>query len=124
MTRRATITRGSSPWPRGRGDWASECAELVDLGWLWTNRDYAEAGRCFDAALVLARALGDAATLAATLNRVGNWHLHAERPLEARRCHNEALALVRALGDRVAEATTLDLLGITGLAPAPTADTP
>ncbi|MFN8539868.1 MAG: AAA family ATPase [Thermomicrobiales bacterium] len=98
---------------RADGDPAGECQSLLDLGWLWTERDYARAGEYFDRAIALARVTGDAALLGATLNRVGNWYLHSERSDEARACHEEALALFRASGDGQGEAMSLDLLGIT-----------
>ena len=50
--------------------------------------------------------------LARSLNRVGNWHLNVEEPLEALRCHQEALAIFRQLNDPHGIAETLDLLGM------------
>src|SRR5581483_1733100 len=53
--------------------------------------------------------------IAASLNRVGNWHLNAGRPHEARRHHEEALAIFERLADRRGIAATLDLLGLATL---------
>jgi hypothetical protein len=55
------------------GDRLMECQALIDLGFLWASRDYARTGSLLGSALVLARELDQPATLAAALNRVGNW---------------------------------------------------
>jgi hypothetical protein len=44
----------------------------------------AQAGAYFEQALNLAQAIGDQATIAHSLNRLGNWHLMAEQPVAAR----------------------------------------
>jgi tetratricopeptide (TPR) repeat protein len=88
---------------------------LVDLGRLWTARDYRRAHEYFQDALDLARRMGDPAALAASLNWMGNWHLNAEDPRAAIAHHREALEVFEQHGDRRGLATTLDLLGIAGL---------
>jgi DNA-binding CsgD family transcriptional regulator/tetratricopeptide (TPR) repeat protein len=98
---------------RGGEDRAAECQSLLDLGFLWTGHDYKQSGDYLRRALDLGRAMGDPATLAQTLNRVGNWYANMEQPREALRCHEEALALFGQLGDRRGQAVTLDLLGLT-----------
>jgi adenylate cyclase len=85
---------------------------LVDLGQLWASRDYARAGEYYQQALQRARALGDSATIAHSLNHMGNWHLNIEQPLEALRFHEEALAIFQRLDDRPGVAETLDLLAM------------
>lgn len=85
----------------------------LDLGMLWTGRNYAQAGIWYERALNLARGLDQPALLAHSLNRVGNWHLNLERPLEAEELHREALTIFRGLADRSGTAETLDLLGMT-----------
>lgn len=97
---------------RAINDRGAEWQALLDLGFLWAARDYGVAGGFFDAALALARRLGDRLRLARSLNRVGNWHLNTGRPEDARRFHEEALALLRAAGDRAGIAETLDLLAL------------
>ena len=91
----------------------AEWQALLDLGYLWAGRDYAETGRYFQQALALARTLGDPATLGRSLNRVGNWHFNREEIPEALQAHAEALALFEAHPDPRGLAETLDLLGLT-----------
>jgi DNA-binding CsgD family transcriptional regulator/uncharacterized protein HemY len=86
---------------------------LQALGWLWTGRDYGRAGEYFQQAIALARTMDDPSTLAYTLNRVGNWHTHAEQPRAGLSYHQEALEIFAATGDRAGQAATLDLLAIT-----------
>ena len=96
---------------RNTQDKEGEWQALLDLGWLWTGRDYQRSGLFFQEALSLARTLPDPATLAHTLNRVGNWIGHTN-PLTSRQHHSEARALFRAQGDREGEAATLEMLGV------------
>lgn len=93
----------------------AEWQALLDLGLLWAGRDYVQSGDYYQRALVLARTLDDPATLAHSLNRLGNWYLNAEQPQEALRCHQEALAAFQALSDWHGKAATLDLLGMASL---------
>jgi DNA-binding CsgD family transcriptional regulator/tetratricopeptide (TPR) repeat protein len=86
---------------------------VLDLGWLWTGRDYGRAGTYFAEAITQARGLGDPQVLAETLNRVGNWQVMTDHPAQAQTCHAEALALYEAADDAPGQAATLDLLGIT-----------
>jgi DNA-binding CsgD family transcriptional regulator len=94
------------------GDQRAEWQALIDLGLFWAGRDYARAGPCFDAALDLARSLGDPTLEAHSLNRLGNWRVNAEQPRDALPYHHEALAIFERLGDRAGIAATLDLLGM------------
>jgi tetratricopeptide (TPR) repeat protein len=98
---------------QGGDDHAAAWRGLQALGWLWTGRDYGRAGEYFQQAVALARTMGDPPTLAHTLNRMGNWHTHAEQPRTGLRYHQEALGIFEATGDRAGQAATLDLLGIT-----------
>jgi predicted ATPase/class 3 adenylate cyclase len=93
-------------------DDVAEWQSLLDLGFLWAGRDYAQAGSYYQQALELARRMGDPLTLAHSLNRLGNWHLNAERPLEALHYHQEALATFQEIQDQHGKAETLDLLGM------------
>ncbi len=84
---------------------------LVDLGALWSARDFGQAEGYLKRALGLAREMRQPATLAASLNRLGNWYTNAEQPLDAVRYHQEALSIVQDLDDPRSRAETLDLLG-------------
>lgn len=94
-------------------DRKAEWQSLIDLGFLWTSRDYARTGEYFQQALALTRTMHDPVVLGHTLNRVGNWLLNVERPAEALRHHREALDIFEELNDRPGLAQTLDLLGMT-----------
>ncbi len=68
---------------------------------------------CYHQAIELARTLDDPKLEAHSLNRMGNWHLNLEQPLEALRYHREALTIFQQLHDQHGIAETLDLLGMT-----------
>lgn len=95
---------------RAAHDSRAEWQALLDLGFLWSGRDMAQAGPIFRQALAIARSLGDQATLAHTLNRVGNWYVNIDRPHQGRVYHEEALAIFTALGDATGAAASIDLL--------------
>jgi DNA-binding CsgD family transcriptional regulator len=97
---------------RASGEHRDEWQALMDLGFLWTGRDYAQAGALYQQALVLARHLEDPITLAHSLNRLGNWYVNTEQPLQAVRFHQEALALFEQAYDQQGIAQTYDLLGM------------
>jgi DNA-binding CsgD family transcriptional regulator len=90
-----------------RGEWQS----MFDLGYLWTSRDYVQAGNYLHNALELARAMHDPPRLARTLNRVGNWQVNAEQPQQGLLRHLEALDIFQSLTDERRLAETFDLLG-------------
>ncbi|HZU02324.1 MAG TPA: AAA family ATPase, partial [Ktedonobacteraceae bacterium] len=93
-------------------DRPAEWQSMIDLGFLWAGRDYAQTGTWFRQALTLAEALNDPVLHARSLNRIGNWHANVEQPHEALRYHQEALALFEQLHDAHGIAETLDLLGM------------
>ena len=97
---------------RSAHDQSAEWESLIALGFLWAGRDYTQAGTYYEQALELARTMGDPLTLAHSLNRMGNWHLNTERPLEALCYHQEALATFQSMNDQHGLAETLDLLGM------------
>ncbi len=98
---------------RSAGNRQDEWQALMDLGYLWAQRDYAQAGTYFQQALELARGMDDPITLAHTLNRLGNWHVNIEQPREALHYHQEALTLFQQVHDSQGIAQTYDLLGMT-----------
>ena len=79
------------------GDRHAEWQALIDLGFLWAGRAYAQTGDYYQQALALARTMDDQATVAHSLNRLGNWYLNVEQPHEALRCHQEALAYISSI---------------------------
>jgi DNA-binding CsgD family transcriptional regulator len=99
------------------GDRRAEWQALIDLGFLWAARDYAQTGDFYRRASELAPALADPLLHARSLNRLGNWLTNVGQAEDALSAHREALALFVAHGDDHGEAETHDLLGMTcGLA--------
>jgi DNA-binding NarL/FixJ family response regulator len=94
------------------GDRQAQWQALLDLGFLWSGRDYEQTRAYFAQALDLARTLDDPPSLAHSLNRVGNWNVNLEQPAEGERNHREALAIFERLDDSRGIAETLDLLGL------------
>ncbi len=88
-----------------------EGQSLLDLGVLWTGRDYKRAGAYFQQVVDLSVQLGDASLHAHSLNRLGNWLLNTGQAARALATHHEALALFEAQHDQPGMAETLDLLG-------------
>ena len=97
---------------RASADIHTEWQSLLALGFLWVGRDYQQAGGYLQGALVAAHALNDPATIAHTLNRLGNWHIMTDEPAQSVDRHQEALAIFQSIDDRRGMAATLDLLGI------------
>ena len=93
-------------------DHREEWQALLDLAALWAARNYQRTGTYCREAVDLARAVGDSAALGHSLNRLGNWHVNAERPNESLRYHHEALEIFERIGDRQGLASTLDLIGV------------
>jgi class 3 adenylate cyclase/tetratricopeptide (TPR) repeat protein len=91
-----------------RGEWQA----LINLGALWSARDYQETGAYYGRALALARTLADDRILATSLNRIGNYYGNVVKPLESQESHHEALNLFTQLEDERGIAETNDLLGM------------
>jgi adenylate cyclase len=100
---------------RTAGERRAEWRALLDLGRLWTSRDYGQSQGLIDQALELARCMDDPAVLAESLNRAGNWYLNAEDLPAAIEYHQQALEIVEQLGDQGEVASTLDLLGLASI---------
>ncbi|MGH2614313.1 MAG: helix-turn-helix transcriptional regulator [Thermomicrobiales bacterium] len=94
------------------GDAETMLSALLDLGLLWSGRDYDRARTWLLRGIDLARTMTNPAALAQTLNRLGNWHANHEDTDEALRYHGEALAIFELLDDRRGIAETLDLLAM------------
>ena len=93
-------------------DGIMEWQGLLDLGFLWIERDYAQAGEWFRFSLDRAQTLADPKLLARSLNRVGNWLVNTGRAEDGLQAHQEALTIFEALHDPQGMAETLDLLGM------------
>jgi DNA-binding CsgD family transcriptional regulator len=97
---------------RRNHDGPAEWQSLIDLGFLWASRDYAQAGEYFQRALDLVRVLDASTVLAHSLNRLGNWQVNTGAAAESLQMHREALAIFEEQQDKSGMAETLDLLGM------------
>ncbi|HJZ46222.1 MAG TPA: AAA family ATPase [Roseiflexaceae bacterium] len=97
---------------RVAGDPAAEWPILVDIGILWTGRDYAQTGEWFTRALDLANTVGDPRLRAHSLNRLGNWLTNVGRTAESLSTLHDALAAFEALGDAQGIAEAHERLGM------------
>ncbi len=93
-------------------DGTMEWQSLLDIGFLWAGRDYAQAGQWFQKSLDFAQVLADPKLHARSLNRVGNWLVNTGRTADGLHAHQEALAMFEALHDTQGMAETFDLLGM------------
>jgi DNA-binding NarL/FixJ family response regulator len=94
---------------KANGSVRDEWEAALDLGFLWCSRNYAEARPLLERALEIARASGEDALVAHSLNRIGNWLANANEPEAGLEHHLQALEVFRRLGDRHGEAQTLDM---------------
>jgi DNA-binding CsgD family transcriptional regulator/tetratricopeptide (TPR) repeat protein len=93
-------------------DGIMEWQSLLDIGFWWVGRDYAQAGEWFHRSLERAQVLADPKLRARSLNRVGNWLVNTGRAEDGLQAHQEALAMFETLNDTQGMAETLDLLGM------------
>ncbi len=93
----------------------AEWQALMDLGALWASRNYERTRDYCQQAVDLAREMDDASALGHSLNRLGNWQVNAEQPVDALRHHNEALDIFETTADPEGLASTLDLRAATHL---------
>jgi DNA-binding CsgD family transcriptional regulator/tetratricopeptide (TPR) repeat protein len=96
---------------RAAHDRLLEWQSMIALGFLWTERDYEQAGGWFRRASDLAEKLADPTLRARSLNRLGNWLGNTGRAEEGLRAHQEALSIFETRADTRGMAQTLDLLG-------------
>jgi len=97
---------------RREQDGVMQWQSLLDIGFLWAERDYAQAGQWFQRALDLAQQLGDPRLHARSLNRFANWWVNTGRVADGLHMHQEALAIFEMLQDQEGMAETFDLLGM------------
>ena len=97
---------------RERRDKRAEWQALLDLGMLWAGRDYDRTGEHWQDAYELAASMEDETLIAHSLNRLGNWRLNTEHPVEAVQHHEQALAMFRRLDDMRGTAESLDFLSM------------
>ena len=97
------------------GEQQVEWRANLDLGRLWASRDYNQARDYFEAALELARRIGEPTFLADSLNWMGNWCANDENPKRAAAYHQEALSIFEDLGNQRGLANTLDLLALANM---------
>ena len=97
---------------RESGDRDLEWQCLLDLGVLWTGREYQQAGVWLRQALELAQVLASPSRHGHTLNRLGNWLINVGQIEEGLRMHHEALVLFEELHETQGIAATLNVLGV------------
>lgn len=98
---------------RTASDGPMQWQSMMTLGFLWTEREYDQAGEWFRQALDLAEHLADPILQAHSLNRFGNWLGNTGRIEEGLQAHQAALRIFEKQQDTQGMAETLDLLGIT-----------
>ena len=72
-----------------------EWQSLLDIGFLWAGRDYAQAGHWFRRSLDLAQKLSDPKLPARSLNRVGNWLVNTGRVADGLQKHRKLLPCLK-----------------------------
>jgi DNA-binding CsgD family transcriptional regulator/tetratricopeptide (TPR) repeat protein len=97
---------------RAAQDHFVEWQSVIALGFLWTGRDYEQAGRWFRLAVELAEKLDDPTLQARSLNRLGNWLVNTGRIQEGLDAHQKALHLFETQQNTRGMSETFDLLGV------------
>jgi class 3 adenylate cyclase/tetratricopeptide (TPR) repeat protein len=85
---------------------------MINLGMLWAARDYRETEKYYRQALDQARSIGDNRVIAHSLNRLGNYYINEDRPLDSKKHHEEAMQIFLELEDEPGMAETMDLIGM------------
>ena len=96
-------------------DSVTEWQCLIDIGSLWSGRNYTQAGFWFQQALDLAQTLNDATLHARSLNHMGNWLVNIGRPEEGLKEHQAALDIFEQQQNIHGTAETLDLMAMGNL---------
>jgi DNA-binding NarL/FixJ family response regulator len=97
---------------RAAQDRLMEWHSVIAIGFLWTGRDYEQAGEWFRRASDLAEGLADSTLQAHSLNRLGNWLVNTGRIQEGLVAYQEALHLFETQQDTRGMAETLGELGM------------
>lgn len=90
-------------------DSKGESEALISLGYFFSAQDYKQTIDYFRQALQVARSIQEPALIGAILNRIGNWFVNQERPLEGGQYHQEALEIYEEFQDTKGIASTLEL---------------
>lgn len=98
---------------RARQDSSNAWRALMDLGYLWAERDYSRVGEFFRQTLELTPQIADPKRRAETLNRFGNWLVNTGQIEKGLAYQQDALRVFQEEGDSQATAETLDLLALT-----------
>lgn len=93
-------------------DGMTEWETLLNLGQLWTGRDYQRTGEYFRAAEMVSQTLADARSQALSLNRLGNWHVNIGQTGQGLELHRRALDLYQQNQDHKGMAESFDLMGM------------
>ncbi len=104
------LRAGALPTPHdGQMQWQG----MMALGFLWTERDYAQGGAWIRRASDLAERLADPTLRARSLNRLGNWLANTGQAEEGLQAQQQALTIFEEQQDTQGMAETLDLLAMT-----------
>jgi DNA-binding CsgD family transcriptional regulator/energy-coupling factor transporter ATP-binding protein EcfA2 len=85
---------------------------VIALAKLWAAQDYRRVKDYCERALALARAMDDAATIAHSLNRLGNWHLNTGQVELALQHYEDALTVFDGSNGLAGKAETFSLIGM------------
>ncbi|MBI1277594.1 MAG: AAA family ATPase [Anaerolineaceae bacterium] len=94
------------------GDRISAWQAMIALAKLWTAQDYRRVKDYCERALVLAREMDDVASIAHSLNRLGNWHLNDGQVDLALQHYEDALTIFDGSSDLAGKAETFGLIGM------------
>lgn len=92
-----------------------EWRTLIDLGALWSERDYLAAGEYYGLALALARAIDRQETIARSLSYLGSFRMNINDQEASEESFQQALAIFRELNDLRGIAETVDYLAMARL---------
>ena len=88
---------------------------LIELGSLWSAKDYERAGTFFQQALQLSSQLDDRHVRARSLSWMSNWYLNVGQLDRVFALQDEALAMLESLGDLTGIADAATMLAVTYL---------